>query len=108
MDILPEIIAGKPWAFGVMFRDNAYKIRLKPESFPSLSWHFPDAVKKLDLTVMHYFIIEKILGIHGKDQRKSTNLTFDRSFSDCMKKVIQGEVQMGIITNEVTIEDVKR
>jgi len=108
MDVLPDIIAGKPWAFGIMFKDNAYKIRLKPESFSTLPWHFPDEVKKLDLTVMHYFIVEKILGIPGKDQRKSTNLSFDRSFSDCMKKVIQGDVQMAIITNEVTIEDVKR
>ena len=108
MDTLPDMIAGKSWAFGIMFRDNAFKVRLKPESFPTMPWHFPEEVRKLDLTVMHYFIIEKILGIPGKEQRKSKYLNFDRSFSDCMKKVIQGEAQMAIITNEVTIDDVKR
>jgi uncharacterized protein (DUF1015 family) len=106
-DTLNEIIAGKPWAFGLMFKENAYKIRLKPESFERFHWPFPDAVKRLDLTVMHYFIIEKVLGIAGKAQRQSENISFDRSFSDCLKKVLQGEAQLAIITNEVSIEDIK-
>jgi uncharacterized protein (DUF1015 family) len=107
-DTLNEIIAGKPWAFGLMFKENAYKVRLKPESLEKISWHFPDEVKRLDLTVMHYFIIEKGLGIAGKDQRRTEHIAFDRSYSDCLKKVIQGEAQLAIITNEVSIEEVKK
>jgi uncharacterized protein (DUF1015 family) len=107
-DTLNEIIAGKQWAFGLMFKENAYKIRLKPASISKLQWPFPDEVKRLDLTVMHYFIIEKALGIPGKEQRQSEHISFDRSFSDCYKKVIQNEAQLAIITNEVSIEDVKR
>ncbi len=107
-DTLNEIIAGKKWAFGIMFKDSAYKVRLKPESFNKMKWPFPEEVKALDLTVMHYFIIEKILGIPGKNQRQSSNLDFDRSFSDCLKKVIQGDAQLAIITNEVSIEEVKQ
>ncbi len=107
-DTLNEIIIGKQWAFGIIFKDSAYKVRLKPEALPSMTWHFPDEVKKLDLTVLHYFIIEKILGIPGKDQRKSEYISFDRSFSDCLAKVIKQEAQMAIITQEVSIEDVKK
>lgn len=106
-DTLNEIIAGKPWAFGLMFKENAYKLRLKPEALATMTWHFPEVVQKLDLTVMHYFIIEKALGIIGKDQRKSENIFFDRSFSDCLKRVLKEETQLAIITNEVSIEDVK-
>jgi uncharacterized protein (DUF1015 family) len=106
-DTLNEIIAGKPWAFGLMFKENTYKVRLKPEALATLPWPFPEVVKKLDLTVMHYFIIEKALGIPGKDQRKSEHIRFDRSFSDCLKNVITGNAQLAIITNEVSIEDVK-
>ncbi|HEY5824599.1 MAG TPA: DUF1015 domain-containing protein [Cyclobacteriaceae bacterium] len=105
---LNEIITGKQWAFGIVFKDKAIKVRLKPEALQTMTWHFPDVVKELDLTVMHYFIIEKILGIVGKDQRKSEQIGFDRNFSDCITKVIKGEVQMAIITNEVTIEEVKK
>lgn len=107
-DTLNEIIAGKQWAFGLMFNENAYKVRLKPESIQKIKWNFPKEVKRLDLTVMHYFIIERALGIPGKDQRKSENIEFDRSFSDCLKRVIKGEAQLAIITNEVSIEEVKQ
>lgn len=107
-DTLNEIIVGKQWAFGLLFKENAYKVRLKPEALQTMRWHFPEVVKRLDLTVMHYFIIEKVLGISGKDQRKSENISFDRSFSDCLKKVLKDEAQLAIITNEVSIEDVKR
>ena len=106
-DTLNEIIAGKQWTFGIMFRENSYKVRLKPESIRKLSWPFPDVVKKIDLTVMHYFIIEKVLGIPGRTQRQSENLEFNRSYSDCLKKVIQGDAQMAIITNEISIEEIK-
>ena len=107
-DTLNEIILGKKWAFGILLKDRSLKIRLKPEAFARMTWRFPETVKELDLTVLHYFIIEKILGIPGKDQRKSENISFDRSFSDCLTKVIRGEVQMAIITQDISIEDVKR
>lgn len=106
-DTLNEIIAGKQWAFGIMMKDHCFKVRLKPEALSKMSWPFPEAVKRLDLTVMHYFIIQEILGIPGKYQRRTEQVDFDRSYSDCLKKVIEGEAQMAIITNEVSIEDVK-
>ena len=102
-----EIILGKRWAFGIIFKDSAIKVRLKPEMLSSISWDFPSKIKELDLTVMHYFIIEKVLGIAGKNQRASDNLIFDRSFGDCLTKVVTGEVQMAIITNDITMKEVK-
>lgn len=106
-DTLNEIIAGKEWAFGIMMKERCFKVRLKPEAFRRMTWPFPEVVRKLDLTVMHYFIIQEILGIPGKHQRESGYVDFDRSYSDCLKKVIEGQAQMAIITNEVSIEDVK-
>lgn len=105
-DTLNEVIEGTPWTFGVLFRDSAYRIRLRPEVFSTMSWPFPDEIRRLDLTVLHYFVIEKVLGIAGKDQRRSEHISFDRSFSDCIAKAIRGECQMALITQEVSIEDV--
>ncbi len=107
-DILPEIIAGKPWAFGLIFKENAYKVRLKPESLSKMTWSFPDVIKILDLTVMHYFIIEKVLGIPGKEQRSSENISFERSFTDCITKVLKDQAQLAIITQDISIETVKK
>jgi uncharacterized protein (DUF1015 family) len=105
---LNEIINGKKWAFGLVFRDSAYKIRLKEECFSKLRWPFPAVVRELDLTVMHYFVIEKALGIPGREQRKTDLISFDRNFTQCVEKVHAGENQMAIITNEISIDEVKR
>jgi uncharacterized protein (DUF1015 family) len=107
-DSLHEIIMGKKWAFGIILKNHALKIRLKPEAIYQMTWHFPDEIKNLDLTVLHYFIIERILGIPGKDQRGSDNISFERNFSVCLAKVNQGEQQMAIITQEVSIEEIKK
>jgi uncharacterized protein (DUF1015 family) len=103
-----EFILGKPWTFGIIFKENAYAVRLKPEALPALKWNFPEQIKRLDLTVAHYFIIEDILGIRGKKQNTSVNIEYERNFTKCMTAVMKEEAQMAIITNDVRIEDVKK
>jgi uncharacterized protein (DUF1015 family) len=103
---IPEIIHGKDWAFGVIFPDKTLKIKLKEDKWRDISWKFPDVVKQLDLTVLHYFILEKVLGIPGADQRMATQLSFERNFTQCMTKVIGGKAKMALITNEITINQV--
>ncbi|MBW2516581.1 MAG: DUF1015 domain-containing protein [Deltaproteobacteria bacterium] len=105
---LHEFILGKPWTFGLIFEENAYAVRLKPDAFPELKWNFPEQIKQLDLTVAHYFIIEEILGIPGKEQTRSDKIEYERNFTKCMAAVMKGKAQMAIITNDVCIEDVKR
>jgi len=105
---LNEIILGKKWAFGLLIGDVATKVRLKPEAHELLDWDFPDEIKELDLTVMHYFIIEKGLGIPGKEHRNAREITFERNFSNCLSKTKNGEAQIAIITQEIEMEEVKR
>lgn len=107
VDNLNDAIAGKPWTFGLLLAGAGYRISLRREVFSSLSWRFPDVVKRLDLTVLHYFIIEKVLGIRGKDQRTSPHVGFNRSVSQCHQLVNTGKAQAAILVNEVTIGEVK-
>ena len=104
---ITEIILGKQWAFGLLFKDETFKVRLKPEALDAMERNFPEVVKRLDLTVMHYFIIEKALGIKGKDQRKSRNISFERNFATCLSKTIRNEAQFAIITKEISMDTVK-
>ena len=103
-----EVIVGKPWTFGLIFSENAYAVRLKPEALPHLKWNFPDQIKQLDLTVAHYFIIEEVLGIPGKIQNASRHIEYERNFTKCITAVMKAQSQMAIVTNNVSIEDVKR
>ncbi len=101
-----QIIVGKKFAFGLIFKDAYYKIRLKEGLENTISWKFPDVVKKLDLTVLHYFFIEKTLGIEGKDQRADSHLEFERNFSTCLSKVQSGEAQIALITNDIKMQEI--
>lgn len=101
-----EIIVGKKHAFGLIFKDSYFKIRLKEGLADGIEWKFPDIVKQLDLTVLHYYFIEKVLGIKGKNQRADDHLEFERNFSTCLSKVMNSEAQIALITNEIKMDDI--
>ncbi|QMU28677.1 DUF1015 domain-containing protein [Adhaeribacter radiodurans] len=104
---LNEIIAGKKWAFGMYLRGKPYKIRLKPEVHEQISWPLPSVVKDLDLTVLHFFVLEKILGIQQEAQRTSDQIQYIRNFAECLSRVDHQEAEVAFITNGVTIDQVK-
>ncbi len=103
-----EVILGKKWTFGLIFKDRAYRIKLKDEAYQKLTWNFPDEIKALDLTVLHFFIIEKGLGIYRSHQLDSSNIEYNRSFTDCLTHVTDKKSKFAIIVNGVSIEDIKK
>jgi uncharacterized protein (DUF1015 family) len=106
--VLPEIIAGKRWAFGFYVGGQAYKLRLKPEVHQQLNWETTPAVKELDLTVLHFFVLEKVLGIVGPDaQRAWPGVAYVRNFSECLQRVDRGEAAAAFIVNEVSMAEVE-
>ncbi len=107
---LPELIAGKPWAFGLYLRGGqAYKIRLRPAVHELLDWATTPEVKALDLTVLHFFVLEKVLGIVGPAaQRQWPGVAYVRSFPECLQRVDAGEARAALITNEVSMDEVER
>ncbi len=106
---LDAIIAGKPWAFGLYLRGGAaYKLRLRPEAHALLDWPVPPAVAALDLTVLHHFVFERVLGLDREQQRRSPELAYVRSVPDCLKRVDSGEATAAFITKEVTMAEVLR
>ncbi|HEX8657096.1 MAG TPA: DUF1015 domain-containing protein [Hymenobacter sp.] len=105
---LPEIIAGKPWAFGLYLGGQAYKLRLRPEAHSLLDWDTTPEVKALDLTVLHFFVLEKALGIVGPDaQRAWPGVAYVRNFAECLQRVDRGEARAAFIVNEVSMAEVE-
>ena len=105
---VPEVIAGKHWAFGLLIGEESYKLRLKPEVFSSFTGKLAKEVKAVDTAVVHYFFIECVLGIPLNEQRRSDNITYERSFAQCFYRVAREEVQLALITNEVSMEQIKQ
>ncbi|WP_113924600.1 DUF1015 domain-containing protein [Cognataquiflexum aquatile] len=105
-DEISELILHKQWAFGLVFKDSAYKIRLKPEKFKEFELAIPDVVKSVDLMVLHYFFIEKVLGINMEAQRFSENIEYERNLHRCIGKVGEGSADFAVITKEVSMTQV--
>ena len=105
---LPEVIAGKRWAFGLYLGGQAYKIRLRPEAHAQLNWDTTVEVKDLDLTVLHFFVLGKALGLGGADaQRTWPGVAYVRSFAECLQRVDRGAARAALIVNEVTMAEVE-
>ncbi len=105
---LNEVIAGKPWAFGMYLDGQAFKLRLKPEVHAQIDWDTTPEVKELDLTVLHFFVFEKVLGIPSEAQRNYHGLSYVRNFTECITHVDSHKAEVAFITNEVSMDQVKR
>ena len=106
---LPELLAGKPGAFGLYLPGGAaYKLRLRPEVLGQLDWPVPPAVRELDLTVLHFFVLEKILGVVGPEaQRAWPGVAYVRGLAETLRQVNQGEAQAAFLTSEVSMAQVE-
>ena len=105
---LDEMIAGKAYAFGLITQGFSCKLRLKPNLTENIQWNFPDIIKRLDLTVLHYFVLEKSFGIAGKNQRSDEKLAFERNFTRCVRQVQEHKAAAALIVNGVSMEEVKK
>ena len=106
---LPALMAGKRWALGLYLPGGAaYKLRLRPEVHAQLSWDTTPEVKDLDLTVLHYFVFEKVLGIVGPAaQRRWPDVAYVRGLAECLQQVDRGQARAAFLTNEVTMAQVE-
>ena len=106
---LPELLAGKHGAFGLYLPGGAtYKLRLRPEFLAAgVPWPMPEAVRELDLTLLHYYVFERVLGVRGPRQRSWPGLAYVRGLAECVRQVDQGAAQVAFFTNEVTMREVE-
>jgi uncharacterized protein (DUF1015 family) len=103
---ISELILQKQWAFGLIFKTNAYKIRLLPEKIKEMDTDLPEVLKSVDLVILHYFFIDKILGIPNEEQRFSDNLDYERNMHRCLSKVNNEEASFAIITKDISMTQV--
>jgi uncharacterized protein (DUF1015 family) len=105
---IEALIGDKKWSIGIILKNEQYIARLKPGKISEITWNFPQEVKELDLTVMHFFILGKILGMNDKDQKIAKSIIFSCNFIKAVKEVNNNEAQIALITREISIEEVKK
>ena len=103
-----EVIYGKKWTFGLIFKNNAYKIRLLPELMDQFQSENPDFIKTMDISILHHFILDKILGIPENEHISTDKIFYDRSFSDTYARILKDEAQLAIIVNNLSFQDIQK
>jgi uncharacterized protein (DUF1015 family) len=101
-----ELILQKKWAFGLVFQDQAYKINLKESVYKAWETDYPETIKSLDLVVLHYFFLEKVLGMPYAEQRYSERIRYERNLHKCLASVGQGQTSLALITKDVPMKQV--
>jgi uncharacterized protein (DUF1015 family) len=104
---LPERIAGKTSCFGFVLPTAAWKLKLKSGMVDAIEWPFPLEVKRLDLSVLHYYIGWRIMGIEGNQQRKSPMIAYERNFFRCLQAIQHGQADALVVTNPVPVSAVR-
>lgn len=96
----------RKWSFGLILSEEAYVIKFKPDRFEDVRPELPEALRNLDLVILHHILFENIVGLNGEQQRKSDQLAFERNFSRCVREVRYGKASFAIITREIELEQV--
>ncbi len=96
----------RKWSFGLILSEEAYVIKFKQDKFEAVRPELPEALRNLDLVILHHILFEKILGFNAEEQRNSDQLAFERNFSRCVREVRSGNASFAIITREIELEQV--
>lgn len=96
-------------SFGLHLKGQSYAIKLKPSVHPERAIESPgsDALKRLDVSVLHSLILERLLGIGAQQVASQSNLSYTRDPAEAMKSVDRGEYQAFFLMNPTKVEEVK-
>jgi uncharacterized protein (DUF1015 family) len=105
---LTDQLRGRNHCFGLLFRDCQLLVELKPD-IPIdqlIDLPLPHSVKKLDYTLLHYLLIDRLLGIPYAEQNSDSRIGYYKDFATVHRAVHQEERnRLGILVNEVSMDE---
>lgn len=94
------------WSFRLIFEDQKYQITLKENHFTSFEGGLAPEVKALEVSVLHYFILEKCLGLVGDAQFE--HLDFLHDGTKCLKELQKPKANFAILTRAVSLQEIEQ
>jgi uncharacterized protein (DUF1015 family) len=104
---IADAVAHQP-AFGVVFPGDAHawKFTLAPAASAVALSMAPRAVAKMDVTLLHVLVFEKLLGISPAAQEAQTNLRYIKDTQKALDEVGKPGVQAAFLMAPVKIDEV--
>jgi uncharacterized protein (DUF1015 family) len=107
-DQMMEGIKGKRYAYGLYADGDFHILRLKDrrtvESLPAVS----EALKQLDVTVLHELILKPLLDIDTEALDIQDKITYAKSTDAAMANLATGDYSFGFFLNAVNMEEIVR
>lgn len=96
-------------AYGLYVGGKAYTLLLKPGTRPETLADKcgSDALRKLDVTILHSLILEKRLGIGAQQMSAQSNLSYTRNPDEAIRLVDDGSYQMAFLMNPTRVSEVQ-
>jgi uncharacterized protein (DUF1015 family) len=69
--------------------------------------NLPPALGRLDVTVLHEYILERLLGISKEAQAAQTNLRYVKTVADARKEAERDDVQLVVLMNPTKLNQVE-
>ena len=105
-----ETAAPTAHVFGLHLQGGrSYVLTLKPTVNPERVIDSPgsNALKQLDVSILHSLILERLLGIGDQQLASQVNLTYKRDAAEALRLVSSGESQMAFLINPPRVEEVE-
>jgi uncharacterized protein (DUF1015 family) len=102
-----EELKGHQAHFGLMLPTGSHILKLK-NSFlnpNAIELSLPDSVKRLDYTILHYFILQQALDIPYAEQSLRAEISYVKDYTQVVKTVRESGKHMAVIVNEVQMDD---
>ncbi len=96
-------------AFGLYTGEDKWTLlTLKDEEIiKELLPNASEATRKLDVTVLHTLILEKLFGIDAENMAKQINLTYVKKFEDAINSVDKKTAQCAFIMNPTKVTQIR-
>jgi uncharacterized protein (DUF1015 family) len=93
-------LKGSPHYFLLRLRDAAAMKSARPEA--------PDEVRRLDVSVLHALVFDRIFGLRDDEIRKGGNIEYTIEIGGALGAVAQGHADGAFLMNPPSIQDVER
>jgi uncharacterized protein (DUF1015 family) len=109
-NLLETVAQSRTQAFGLIEGGGYSSVALRdPRSAHDLLGDsIPPEVRELDVTLLHSYVFERLLGISAAAQEQKTNLEYVKSAEEVLESVRSGRVQLGFLMNPTRIGQVRR
>jgi uncharacterized protein (DUF1015 family) len=94
-------------AFVAVTRSGALLLRSRPEAVAAALAGLPERQRRLDLSQLHFIVLDRLLGLDAEKVREQSNIRYLRDPGEAVDQVRQGEADVVFLTNPVSMEQLR-